>query len=461
MLHLLSSSCPSIKFKSFKNDSAVTDGYIILSHVWQDIEQPHEAILHLEREAAAADDPRLSIKVRECYRLARAYGYGWFWVDAPCIDNRNSTELSEAIRSMYSWYASASICFAHLPDVPSHDHIHHPDSAFRRSVYFRRGWTLQELIAPRRVIFLSSDWIVLGEKDQLPDLLEEITGIDQDVLTFRGRVADVSVARRLSWASQRETRYVEDQAYCLMGLFGIHMNIKYGEGDNAFLRLQQKILKKICDHTLFAWGAVTDMSLTHGLADVAGGCLPYSTTPLFAPSPVAFSRSRSMHPVDIETFMASTEALTDDTAGYTKQLPQFSLDHYGLKCRLPIVFRESIPVAALLACQDQDHSYIALALHPRGPRNAVYGVQSLGSAERLSAHPSGSGHASSASRLVRIPTTYIRLGAVPIGLSSSATAGLTVRFMTIHIAMRCDSLSLLTPLCLAMSETDFTERTED
>lgn len=318
MLHLLSSSCPSIKFKSFKNDSAVTDGYIILSHVWQDIEQPHEAILHLEREAAAADDPRLSIKVRECYRLARAYGYGWFWVDAPCIDNRNSTELSEAIRSMYSWYASASICFAHLPDVPSHDHIHHPDSAFRRSVYFRRGWTLQELIAPRRVIFLSSDWIVLGEKDQLADLLEEITGIDQDVLTFRGRVADVSVARRLSWASQRETRYVEDQAYCLMGLFGIHMNIKYGEGDNAFLRLQQKILKKICDHTLFAWGAVTDMSLTHGLADVAGGCLPYSTTPLFAPSPVAFSRSRSMHPVDIETFMASTEALTDDTAGYTK-----------------------------------------------------------------------------------------------------------------------------------------------
>lgn len=318
MLHLLSSSCPSVKFKSFNNDSAVTEGYIIISHVWQDIEQPYEEVLRLEGEATVADDPRISVKVRECHRLARAYGFGWFWVDAPCIDNRNSTELSEAIRSMYSWYASASICFAHLPDVPSHDRIHDPGSAFRRSIYFKRGWTLQELIAPRRVIFLSSDWTVLGEKDELADLLEEITGIDQDVLTFRRRVADVSVARRLSWASQRETRYVEDQAYCLMGLFGIHMNIKYGEGDNAFLRLQQKILKKICDHTLFAWGAVTDMLPPFDQTETYIKDRSHSATSLFAPSPAAFSSSRSMRPVDIETFMVSMETLAGDATGHAQ-----------------------------------------------------------------------------------------------------------------------------------------------
>ncbi|EIW59650.1 HET-domain-containing protein, partial [Trametes versicolor FP-101664 SS1] len=227
--------------------------YTILSHVWQDVEQSHKDVLRLEREAAVPEDPRLSVKVRECHRLARSYGFGWFWVDAPCIDQRNSAELSEAIASMYHWYASASICFAHLPDVPSRDPIRDSASAFRQSIYFRRGWTLQELIAPRRVVFLSSDWTFLGEKDELADLLEEITGIDQDVLTFRRRVADVSVARRLSWASQRETRRVEDQAYCLMGLFDICMPVLYGEGDKAFLRLQQTILAQSCDHTLFAW----------------------------------------------------------------------------------------------------------------------------------------------------------------------------------------------------------------
>lgn len=318
-MRLLSSSCAHIKFESFGNGGIVTDGYIILSHVWQDVEQPHEDVLRLERLVVAADDPRLSVKIRECYRLARAYGFGWFWVDAPCIDSKNSAELSEAIRSMYHWYAGASICFAHLPDVPSHDPIRDPGSAFRRSIYFRRGWTLQELIAPRRVIFLSSDWTVLGEKDELADLLEEITGIDQDVLTFRRHVADISVSCRLSWASRRETRRVEDQAYCLMGLFDIHMPVLYGEGDKAFLRLQQTILAQICDHTLFAWGAVSDIFPTLGATDVAEGSLPYSTTPLFAPSPAVFAKSsRSMHPIRIADFMTRTEALASVITRHAK-----------------------------------------------------------------------------------------------------------------------------------------------
>lgn len=170
----LSASHPYVKFGSFNHGEVVAGGYVILSHVWQDVEQPHEDILRFERETAAADDPRLSVKIRECRRLARAYGSDWFWVDAPCIDQKNSVELSEAISSMQQWYASASICFAHLPDVPSNDPIRDPGSAFRRSVYFKRGWTLQELIAPRRVVFLSSDWTVLGEKEELADLLSTL-----------------------------------------------------------------------------------------------------------------------------------------------------------------------------------------------------------------------------------------------------------------------------------------------
>lgn len=314
----LSASHPYVKFGSFDHGKVAACGYVILSHVWQDVEQLHEDVFRFERETTAANDPRLSVKIRECHRLARAYGFDWFWIDAPCIDQKNSVELSEAIRSMYHWYASASICFAHLPDVPSHDPIRESGSAFRRSVYFKRGWTLQELIAPPRVIFLSSEWTVLGEKDGLADLLEEITGIDQDVLTLRRPVADVSVARRLSWASLRETRRVEDQAYCLMGLFDICMPVLYGEGNKAFLRLQQTILAQICDHTLFAWGAATDMFPTLDLADVAEASLPYSTTPLFASSPAAFARSRMIHPVQIAEFISCTEVLAGPNTGCAK-----------------------------------------------------------------------------------------------------------------------------------------------
>lgn len=229
-MRLLSSADPHVRFNSCNEPIALAGGYAVLSHVWQDIEQSYAEIAALEQEFAPVSDPRLSVKVRKCCRLAQAHGLPWFWVDAPCIDQTNSAELSEAISSMYEWYAQASVCFAHLPDVPSGDHVRAPGSAFRKSVYFRRAWTLQELIAPRRVVFLSADWTVIGDKHELADLLEEITGIDQDVLTFRRPLSDVSVADRLSWALHRNARRPEDIAYCLMGLFGIHMAPLYGEG---------------------------------------------------------------------------------------------------------------------------------------------------------------------------------------------------------------------------------------
>jgi hypothetical protein len=56
----------------------------------------------------------------------------------------------------------------------------------------------------------------------------------------------------MSWASRRQTTRIEDQEYCLMGLFGINMPLLYGEGPNAFLRLQLEILNKTDDHSIFA-----------------------------------------------------------------------------------------------------------------------------------------------------------------------------------------------------------------
>lgn len=295
-MRVLSSADPHVRFNLCNEPIALDGGYAVLSHVWQDVEQSYAEIVALEQNLAPINDPRLSIKVRKCCRLARAHGFPWFWVDAPCIDQTNSAELSEAISSMYEWYAQASICFAHLPDVPSDDLIRAPGSAFRKSVYFRRAWTLQELIAPRRVVFLSADWTVLGDKQELADLLEEITGIDRDVLTFRRPLSDVSVADRLSWASHRNARRPEDVAYCLMGLFGIHMAPLYGEGGyKAFIRLQVNIMLEVCDHTLLAWSESQDLRNP-------------SIWP-FAPSPKAFTRYAHLVKVDMEHFLASIKPL--------------------------------------------------------------------------------------------------------------------------------------------------------
>lgn len=87
--------------------------------------------------------------------------------------------------------------------------------------------------------------------------ISKITGIDKSVLVddslIDNKLGGNTVARRMSWASGRETTRIEDQAYCLMGIFGVNMPLLYGEGGAAFLRLQQEIIKSSSDHSIFAW----------------------------------------------------------------------------------------------------------------------------------------------------------------------------------------------------------------
>ena len=198
------------------------------------------------------DDCDLSPKIRDACAVARANGFGLMWIDSCCIDKSSSAELSEAINSMYAWYATAQVCYTYLIDVPLQDNHRSESSRFRQSVWFTRGWTLQELIAPFEVIILSQDWNVIGSKRDLVDLIEEITGISADALLHKISLDRFSVAQRLSWASKRVTTRVEDEAYSLLGIFDINMSTLYGEGARAFRRLQEEIMQRIPDQSLFA-----------------------------------------------------------------------------------------------------------------------------------------------------------------------------------------------------------------
>ena len=122
------------------NDPLHLPPYAILSHVWRDPgEQSFQEVNALRKE----DDPRacVSDKIRQCCIFAEKEGFEWIWIDTCCIDKSSSAELSEAINSMYAWYAAADICYVYMHDVEDT----HPSRApsFRRSAWFKRGWTLQ------------------------------------------------------------------------------------------------------------------------------------------------------------------------------------------------------------------------------------------------------------------------------------------------------------------------------
>ncbi|KAI9067119.1 HET-domain-containing protein, partial [Trametes sanguinea] len=248
------------------------ENYAILSHVWipgkeqsfQDLQRLHEPTPEeiwrsrvrplLSGRAPQPALSRASEKIRECCAFAKARGYRWLWVDTCCIDKTSSSELSEAINSMYQWYQQSGVCYAFLHDVDDDEDPRVRGSQFRSSRWFKRGWTLQELIAPYEMWFLSKRWRPIGTKASLADVIEEITGIDRDILQHKRPLSSVSVAQRMSWAAKRKTTRVEDEAYSLMGIFNVNIPVIYGEGRNAFYRLQEEILRCIPDQSIFAWG---------------------------------------------------------------------------------------------------------------------------------------------------------------------------------------------------------------
>lgn len=315
-MYLLSTDSAHLRhFNSPEDEELNRDGgYAILSHVWDEKEQSFQDIQELMRKCASstrmsrwvkrrllkghralqrrfrgvseddvqvpkvlAQTPRdlACEKIKKCCELAERHGFKWLWIDTCCIDKSSSAELSEAINSMYRYYSLARLCYAYLRDVQWLD-THYSLPRFYESKWHTRGWTLQELIAPEIVVFLSQSWSIIGTKADLAGDLELITKVPATVLTLEASPAEKSVAQRMSWAASRHTTRSEDEAYCLLGIFGINMPTLYGEGRQAFRRLQEEIMKKSPDTTVFAWQTET--------------CDGF-TTRLFATSPREFRHS--------------------------------------------------------------------------------------------------------------------------------------------------------------------------
>ncbi|TKA77916.1 hypothetical protein B0A49_05463 [Cryomyces minteri] len=242
----------NLRLEEFPNENGLE--YAILSHRWEENEISFQDMQ--SHEARTRMGPT---KIQKCCVQAKHDGFDYVWVDTCCIDKTSSAELTEAINSMYRWYQSAAVCYAYLSDVQAQVGSSGAPESFRTSAWLTRGWTLQELLAPQNIVFYDQDWHPLGTKKSLISVIAQITGIESAILDGDS-VLKCSIAQRMSWASGRTTTRIEDVAYCLMGLFDVNMPMLYGEGEKAFLRLQEETIRHSDEHSIFAWPALDDRS---------------------------------------------------------------------------------------------------------------------------------------------------------------------------------------------------------
>jgi hypothetical protein len=229
--------------------------YAILSHTWG-----NDEVTFKDWRTSGWKEMKGFAKILGACKQAKTDGFRYLWVDTCCIDKSSSAELAKAINSMYNWYRESEVCYAYLRDVsmPKRDrrvnymNFEHAMKQFRESRWFTRGWTLQELLAPEKVIFFDSEWTCIGPLDNLLDPVAEITGIDRSALNHTRPLEAFSTAQKFCWASNRSTHELEDEAYCLLGLCRISLHPNYGEGRKAFLRLQEEVFRQ-GDDSVFVW----------------------------------------------------------------------------------------------------------------------------------------------------------------------------------------------------------------
>ena len=318
--------------------------YAILSHTWD-----RDEVLYHDVDTDKVRSKAGWRKIVGACRRAAREGFKYIWVDTCCIDKTNLTELSEAINSMFAWYKGAAVCYVYLADVLN------PNSArqdagtldsgldalqlgdyvmFHDSRWFTRGWTLQELLAPRVVRFYARDWAPLGTLRELSRSVWQTTGISIAVLTHQTPIIECSVAQRLSWAAYRQTTRVEDAAYSLLGILGVNMPLLYGEGANSFVRLQEEVLRRSGDLSILAWSEAEETRQSN----------------LLAGSPLDFKNCGDI----------VLESLTIDASGHW-------MTSAGLRGSLSVLETESLQTS-----ETERHAEALLSLH------CVHGASPLG-----------------------------------------------------------------------------------
>ncbi|KAF2690360.1 HET-domain-containing protein [Lentithecium fluviatile CBS 122367] len=218
-----------------------TPPYAILSHRWGNSE-----VLFADIANGNYKEKEGYRKIKFCAEQAAKDQLQYFWIDTCCIDKWNLSKLLRSINSMFCWYKDAKRCYVFLPDVsvPTTAAIAQQsdwEASFRASEWFRRGWTLQELIAPESVEFFSLEGQRIGDKRSLEQLVHEISNVPTEALQGFS-LEKFTIKERIEWAKNRETTEEEGNVYCLLGILDVSMPASYGEGrEKARIRLEAEL----------------------------------------------------------------------------------------------------------------------------------------------------------------------------------------------------------------------------
>lgn len=319
IMHLINVN--TLKLEEFTEGSIPQ--YAILSHRWTKEELTFKEI--------SKDRPNRSKKgyqkLTKACEVAATYQVEYVWIDTCCIDKRSSAELSEAINSMFAWYANAKVCLAYLEDVKIPRTIRHGvrqtlwEGHIGLSVWFTRSFTLQELVAPRLVDFYDGDWMLIADKRSNAYWVARVTGVDKDVLLKKRKLSECSIADRMSWAAKRTATRTEDISYSLLGIFDVNMALLYGEGVKAFRRLQEEIIRRTEDTTFLVWGHQAQYDTTRSLR------APFH---LLASSPKDFLKEGSGEIASERTSPRRIFAITNIGLEMEMEIMRWSLKTYGL-----------------------------------------------------------------------------------------------------------------------------------
>ncbi|KAK7965197.1 hypothetical protein PG988_010201 [Apiospora saccharicola] len=225
--------CETLELKEF-NEIDVPE-YVILSHTWGSEEVSFEEMTSPAKGRHRAKEGFHKISLFAS--VAARHDFRYIWVDTCCIRKDSSSELSEAINSMYTWYKNARRCYVYLNDVDSDS-----EEEFKRCRWLSRGWTLQELIAPEDVFFYSKHGEMLFAKEHRLGELSALTGISQEHCV----------------ENEMGGKEGNDEARGYGLLFAWDTRCQYADalwrgGQKAFIRLQEEVMKRSDDQSLFLW----------------------------------------------------------------------------------------------------------------------------------------------------------------------------------------------------------------
>jgi len=148
----------TLKIRNFTIDDAPP--YAVLCHVWGDEEISFQELQEISERAqepqAGAREKKGYYKIRQLCRAVRRAGIELAWLDSCCINQNDLAERDQTILALASLYSNAEACYVLLEDTTAG----HSDIVL--SPPLSRGWTSQELLLSKEVVFYDRKWKPMG-----------------------------------------------------------------------------------------------------------------------------------------------------------------------------------------------------------------------------------------------------------------------------------------------------------